>query len=178
MDIRHKSGSATRNDRRRRAKEGRGQGGRDRGGEQDRKGARNRLDTPKEPPPKRARTNDKGKAPELGELPSSSSRAFDIGDDFLPFVVSDDEEKVTKTQESHRREKAPEREWDKGKRRERDDSRERDRGGQGTKRKYEMIFDENPRDYRQRRQDYPPASRKAPWIADVAWDNCRNVAEM
>ena len=179
---REKSAQAAR--RRRRAKEREDGRGKDRSVEQDRKGIRNRLDTPKAPPLKRTRTDDKRKFRdtelELGELPNGPSRAFDIGDDFLPFVVSDDEAKVSKTQESHRREKVPEREWDKGKRREGDDdgSRDQDRGSRGTKRKYEMVFDEDSWDYMQRRQDHHHPSRKAPWVADVNWDGCRNVAEM
>ncbi|OAX37121.1 Nucleotidyltransferase [Rhizopogon vinicolor AM-OR11-026] len=182
---RQKSGQASRSNRRRREKERDNGRGKDRAAEQDRKGpVEHRPDTPREPPPKRARTNDKGKSRdtefELGEPPNGSSRPFDIGDDFLPFVASDSEEKVSKTQESHRREKALEREWDKGKSREGDGdgSHDRDRGARGTKRKYEMIFDEDSWDYRQRRQDLYPASRKAPWVADVDWDSCRNVAEM
>jgi non-canonical poly(A) RNA polymerase PAPD5/7 len=176
---RQKSGQSSRRHRRRREREReeeRGPVTKERLG--DSVGDRPDSDTPKEPPLKRARTNGKGKGKdtelELGELPSGSSRAFDLGDDFLPFVVSDEEEKISKTQESHRREKVPEREWDKGKPREGDE----DRGGRGTKRKYEMVFDEDSWDHRQRRQDYHPTSRKTPWVDDVDWDSCHNVAEM
>ncbi|KAG1762629.1 hypothetical protein EDD22DRAFT_559778 [Suillus occidentalis] len=143
--------------------------------------------TPKEPCSKRARTNGKGKEKdselELGELPSDSSRPFEIGDEFIPFAVSDDEAEAPKTRDSHRsnveiiKEKAREREWDKGKRETHGDD-SRDGGGRGTKRTYEMIFDdEDLRDHRQRRQDFP-TSRKAPWVAKVDWDSCLNVAEM
>lgn len=181
---RQNSGQSSRNHRRRKAKEQEDGRGKDRAARQDTKSAGNRHDTPKEPPPKRARTNDKGKSRntelELGELPNGSGRAFDIGDDFLPFVVGDDEDIVSKTQESCGREKAPEREWDKGKTKpeDGDGSHDRDRGGRGTKRKYEMVFDEDSLDYRQRRQHYHPASRKAPWVSNVDWDSCHNVAEM
>jgi non-canonical poly(A) RNA polymerase PAPD5/7 len=143
--------------------------------------------TPKEPRSKRARTNGKGKEKdselELGELPNDSSRPFEIGDEFIPFAVSDNEAEVPKTQDSHRnnveiiKEKPREREWDKGKREMHGDG-SRDGGSRGTKRTYEMIFDdEDLRDYRQRRQDFP-TSRKAPWVAKVDWDSCLNVAEM
>ncbi|KIK46541.1 hypothetical protein CY34DRAFT_75895 [Suillus luteus UH-Slu-Lm8-n1] len=143
--------------------------------------------TPKEPRSKRARTNGNGKEKdselELGELPSDSSRPFEIGDEFIPFAVSDDEAEAPKTRDSHRsnveiiKEKAREREWDKGKRETHGDG-SRDGGGRGTKRTYEMIFDdEDLRDHRQRRQDFP-TSRKAPWVAKVDWDSCLNVAEM
>ncbi|KAG2357091.1 hypothetical protein BDR07DRAFT_1298717 [Suillus spraguei] len=144
--------------------------------------------TPKEPRSKRARTNGKGKEKdselELGELSNNSNRPFEIGDEFIPFAVSDDEEEAPRTQDSHRsnvdmiKEKAREREWDKGKREIHGDG-SRNGGGLGTKRTYEMVFDdEDLRDHRKRRQDFPPTSRKAPWVAKVDWDSCRNVAEM
>lgn len=142
--------------------------------------------TPREPRSKRARTNGKGKEKdselELGELPNDSSRPF--GDEFIPFAVSDNEAEAPKTQDSHRnnveiiKEKAREREWDKGKRETHGDG-SRDGGGRGTKRTYEMVFDdEDLRDHRKRRQDFAPTSRKAPWIAKVDWDSCHNVPEM
>lgn len=145
--------------------------------------------TPKEPRSKRARTNGKGKKKdselELGELPNDSSRPFEIGDEFIPFAVSDNEAEAPKIQDSHRsnveitKEKAREREWDKGKRETHGDHGSRDGGGRGIKRTYEMVFDdEDLRDHRKRRQDFPPTSRKAPWIAKVDWDGCLNVAEM
>ncbi|KAG2154089.1 hypothetical protein DEU56DRAFT_437181 [Suillus clintonianus] len=144
--------------------------------------------TPKEPPSKRARTNGRGKEKdselELGELPNDSNRPFEIGDEFIPFTTSDDEAEAPKTHVSHHskvettKEKVPEREWDKGKPSERDRDGPRDRSGRGTKRTYEMVFGEDLRDFSKHRQDHRPASRKAPWIAKVDWDSCRNVAEM
>lgn len=142
---------------------------------------------PTEPRSKRTRTNGKGKGKdselELGELPNDLSRPFEIGDEFIPFAVSDDETEAPKTQDSRRsnvetiKEKVREREWDKGKR-ETHGNGSRDGDGRGTKRTYEMIFDdEDLRDHRKRRQDFP-TSRKAPWVAKVDWDSCRNVAEM
>ncbi|KAG1863628.1 hypothetical protein DFJ58DRAFT_774208 [Suillus subalutaceus] len=118
--------------------------------------------TPKESRLKRARTNGKGKEKdselELGELPNDSSRSFEIGDEFIPFAVSDNEAEAPR--ETH-------------------GDGSRDGGGRGTKRTYEMVFDdEDLRDYRKRRQDFPSPSRKAPWLAKVDWDGCRNVAEM
>jgi non-canonical poly(A) RNA polymerase PAPD5/7 len=144
--------------------------------------------TPKEPRSKRARTNGKGKEKEseleLGELPNDSSRSFEIGDEFIPFAVSDNEAEAPKTQDSRRsnveitQEKTREREWDKGKLDTHGDG-SRHGGGRGTKRTYEMVFDdEDLRDHRKRRQDFHHTSRKAPWIAEVDWDGCRNVAEM
>ncbi|KAG2089214.1 hypothetical protein BD769DRAFT_1527146 [Suillus cothurnatus] len=144
--------------------------------------------TPKEPRSKRARTNGKGKEKEseleLGELPNDSSRSFEIGDEFIPFAVSDNEAEAPKTQDSRRsnveitQEKTREREWDKGKLDTHGDG-SRHGGGRGTKRTYEMVFDdEDLRDHRKRRQDFHPTSRKAPWIAKVDWDGCHNVAEM
>jgi non-canonical poly(A) RNA polymerase PAPD5/7 len=143
--------------------------------------------TPKEPRSKRARNNGKGKEKdselELGELPNDLSRPFEIGDEFIPFAVSDDEAEAPITRDSRRsnveiiNEKAREREWDKGKRETHGDG-PRDGGGRGTKRTYEMIFDdEDLRDHRQRRQDFR-TSRKAPWVTKVDWDSCLNVAEM
>ncbi|KAG1756907.1 uncharacterized protein EDB91DRAFT_1095130 [Suillus paluster] len=184
---RQKSRAPLRNHRRKRAKEDEKEQVKEKA-DYDRNGPNgNRPHTPKEPPSKRARTNGKGKEKEseleLGELPNDSSRPFEIGDEFIPFVVSDDDAEAPKTQDSRRskveitREKAPEREWDRGKR-EMDGDGFHDRAGRGTKRTYEMVFDEDSWDHRKRRQGYHPALRKSPWVAKVDWDGCRNVAEM
>ena len=75
------------------------------------------------------------------------------------------------------------RDRDKDKDKERNRNGDRDRGEDrhleqnGTKRKYEMIFD--PDDgYSNKRQRTDAASRKAPWVAGLNLERCKNVAEM
>jgi non-canonical poly(A) RNA polymerase PAPD5/7 len=83
-----------------------------------------------------------------------------MDDDFVPFVVSSDEDLP------------PVREWDKGKGKARASDRdfEKDRGS-GTKRKHDLLDDHA----QQRRET---TSRKAPWAAAVDWESCKNVPEM
>lgn len=66
-----------------------------------------------------------------------------------------------------------ERERDQGKVRE----RSRGRGGEPMKkRKHDAIDFEDG--YANKKQRMNAASRKAPWVYDVEWEECRNVAEM
>ena len=61
------------------------------------------------------------------------------------------------------------REWDKGK------GRARDSESSGRKRKH----DETEEGYGSRRRTVDAATlKRAPWAADVDWDQCNNVAEM
>jgi len=65
------------------------------------------------------------------------------------------------------------REWDQGKVRE----RSRGRGGESTKkRKHDAVDFEDG--YANKKQRMNAASRKAPWVYDIDWEDCRNVAEM
>ena len=59
----------------------------------------------------------------------------------------------------------------------RDRGEDRHPGQTGTKRRYEMIFD-NDDGYANKRQGTDPASKKAPWVAGLGWERCKNVAEM
>lgn len=64
------------------------------------------------------------------------------------------------------------REWDKGKGR----MLANDDRGHGRKRKVDEV---DLRDgYDNKKQRLNAASRRAPWVWDVDWDSCRNVAEM
>jgi len=66
-----------------------------------------------------------------------------------------------------------EREWDQGKVRE----RSRGRCGESTKkRKHDAVDFEDG--YANKKQRMNAASRKAPWVYDIDWKDCRNVAEM
>ncbi|KAH0826966.1 hypothetical protein J3R83DRAFT_4625 [Lanmaoa asiatica] len=70
------------------------------------------------------------------------------------------------------KEKATEREWDKGK-----PPRMGDEEGRGMKRKYGSD-EEDDRAHRRRQSFKPYDARKAPWVPQVDWDSCHNVAEM
>ncbi|KAH7929632.1 hypothetical protein BV22DRAFT_1056505 [Leucogyrophana mollusca] len=161
-------------------------------------GAReSRSDSPKgsdsRPPEKRARVEGKGKAKENildlepGEVLAGPSKTFESNDDFIPFATESDDaasepEELRREDRLRGKERAHEREWDRGKGRSRGDDRERDRdrdNSRGEKRKYDMVFDfDDKDDSSYRRQKPPSASRKAPWVSDVDWDSCHNVAEM
>lgn len=88
--------------------------------------------------------------------------AAELGDDFVPFFLSEPEDDDPPP--------APKREWDEGKRSPpRNRERERDRKGKGRE------HDEG------RRGGYAAdaaSSRRAPWVYDVEWEKCPNVAEM
>lgn len=99
--------------------------------------------------------------------------------DFIPFSFSDPEEPAPAPEDW-----PPEREWDKGKGKrgakenERGRAREREREPEhaGRKRKADEInLDDG---YANKKQRTAAASRKAPWVTDVDWDSCANVAEM
>ena len=90
-----------------------------------------------------------------------AKETFEMGDDFIGFAASEDDEEKTSPG-------VRERDWDRGKRR----ASERDGGlGSGAKRKHDRIYDEDG----QRRAT---AFRRAPWAADVDWRKCNNVSEM
>jgi hypothetical protein len=113
------------------------------------------------------------------------SKPLDPTAEYISLVDSDDESRDVKN-EGHQEKKSEkargkepmresssryERDWDRGKPERRTRSRER-----GMKRKHDAIdFDDG---YANKKQRMDAASRKAPWILDTDWDNCRNVAEM
>ncbi|KAH7914043.1 hypothetical protein BJ138DRAFT_1133701 [Hygrophoropsis aurantiaca] len=140
------------------------------------------------PPNKRARTSDKRKEKakysdsEPADVQAGPSKTFESNDDFIPFLIESEDATPEPEEPRHDdrlrvKERASEREWDKGKDTRRMDERDKDRDGRhGEKRKYDMIFDPaDTDDWAYRRQ---PPSRKAPWVRDVDWDSCNNVAEM
>ncbi|KAI6036025.1 hypothetical protein BKA83DRAFT_117132 [Pisolithus microcarpus] len=143
---------------------------------------RSRSVSPADRSSKHARVegNRKGKEPvrssdalEPGEIEVEKKIQHDIGDDFIPFQVGEDEDTVGQHERLDARQKGkePEREWDKGKLAGHvEESRSR-----GTKRKHDDLSDDDSRRYR--RTEWP-ISRSAPWVNDVDWDSCRNVAEM
>lgn len=96
--------------------------------------------------------------------------------DFIPFSFSDPEEPAepAPAQEDW----PPTREWDRGKGKSREKERERgdERESAGRKRKVEEVdFDDG---YANKKQRVAAASRRAPWVNNVDWDRCANVAEM
>lgn len=66
------------------------------------------------------------------------------------------------------------REWDRGKPNGLDRTgKERDNG----KRKYGSAFEPND-GYENKKQRMDAKSRKSPWVKDIEWERCRNVAEL
>lgn len=100
----------------------------------------------------------------------------EIGDDFVPFAVSDGEDSPRaklRSERARQKEKAPEREWDVGKPPRTGDE------GRGTKRKHDSALNDEDDRARRRRQRFEPYDdRKTPWVSQVDWDSCHNVAEM
>jgi non-canonical poly(A) RNA polymerase PAPD5/7 len=145
---------------------------------------RPRSTSPAEPSSKRQRTSAsrKGKEPVRNgdrELVEVEVKVSEIGDDFIPLGVSDNEatpsEEKRRSEKTRQEEKGAEREWDRGKTTRRD----RDEESPGTKRKYELVFDEEDDWAYRRSQRYErPVARMAPWVSQVDWDSCRNVGEM
>ncbi|KAF8838345.1 hypothetical protein BDN67DRAFT_933948 [Paxillus ammoniavirescens] len=162
---------------------------RSRNRDRDRDRGRNRHDRPRstspvEPSPKRQRPSESRKWKEAvrdgdREPGKVEVKASEIGDDFIPLGVSDNEatpsEEKRRSEKTRQEEKGAEREWDRGKTTRRD----RDEESQGTKRKYDPVFDEEDDWAYRRSQRYErPVARMAPWVSQVDWDSCRNVGEM
>lgn len=127
-----------------------------------------------------------------GANSSSGSSTKNGGDksfleaDFIPFSFDDEPEEQEEEEEpfdpegkgkqranSSTNAREPyAREWDKGKSRvlASDDRRH------GHKRKVDEVDRQDGYDNKKQRAD--AASRRAPWVWDVDWENCRNVAEM
>jgi hypothetical protein len=127
-----------------------------------------------------------------------SASTLELGEDFIPLPMSPPSSPSEKDfrRRERRRDGDGGREWDIGedireaqRRRDRDQrrkdrerslSRSRDKGkerahGSNQNGKHEMVFDFRD-GYSERRVD--TTSRKAPWVSDVDWESCRNVAEM
>ena len=156
---------------------------RDRDRDYNRRRHRRRSTSPAQPSSKRPRTSDashKGKEPvrngyhEPGEI---KVKAPEIGDDFIPLAASDTEgspQGKPRSERARQKEKATEREWDIGKL-----PRAGDGEGRGVKRKYDLVLDEeDDRAYGRRQRFEPNDARKTPWVSQVDWDSCQNVAEM
>jgi non-canonical poly(A) RNA polymerase PAPD5/7 len=105
----------------------------------------------------------KQKSPVACEEPS-----FENNGDFIA-LMSEDAPEVHDRIHKEDKEEPRERDWDKGKGR----AQDRDNVG-GKKRKAD--FDRNDGYNKKERMD--AASRKAPWVADVVWEGCANVAEL
>lgn len=105
----------------------------------------------------------KQKSPVAFEEPS-----FENNGDFIAFRFEGDPD-VHDHFRKEDKEEPREREWDKGKER----AQDRDNVG-GKKRKAD--FDRDDGYSKKERMD--AASRKAPWITDVDWEGCANVAEL
>ena len=155
----------------------------DRDGDKDRHRDRNynhrhrrrRSPSPAPPSSKRPRTSDtrdKGKKPiRNGDI---NVKTPELGDDFVPFVVSGEEDDPQGKPRSERaRQKGKERDWDVGK------PPRGDEENRGRKRKYDSAFDEDvDRAYKRKQRFESYATRKTPWVSQVEWDSCHNVAEM
>ena len=94
--------------------------------------------------------------------------SFENNSDFIAFGFEDDPE-VHDRFHKEDKEEHRERDWDRGKGR----AQDRDNVG-GKKRKAD--FDRNDGYNKKERMD--AASRKAPWVTDVDWEGCANVAEL
>lgn len=146
--------------------------------DRDRDRRRTRSLSPVAASSRRARTEGsrKGKEPvhddfEPGEV-EQETKTYDIGDDFIPFEDNDGEVSAEEVRRSDKG-KAPEREWDKGKPPRYDDNH---LGGRGSKRKRDDLSDNDDRG--RRRTEWQVQSRSAPWVVNVDWGNCRNIAEV
>ncbi len=104
------------------------------------------------------------KSPVAFEEPS-----FENNSDFIALTFEDDPE-VHDRFGKEDKEEPPERDWDKGKGK----AQERDGIG-GRKRKAD--FDRND-GYNTKKERTDATSRKAPWVADIDWEGCTNVAEL
>ncbi|KAF9014210.1 hypothetical protein BDQ17DRAFT_1386693 [Cyathus striatus] len=125
---------------------------------------------------------------------ASTSHTFEENDDFIPFTFSDpeiDDEVPSKSvdkgkgkerarddepslpessnSKSRKRSPPPEREWDRGKSKEMNTN--------SSTGKYDLIFDEDDW-YTNKKQRMDAATRRAPWVNDMNWDDCKNVAEL
>jgi non-canonical poly(A) RNA polymerase PAPD5/7 len=144
---------------------------------------RRRSISPAQPSSKRPRTSGasrKSKEPIRNADPTQGEinvKAPEIGDDFIPLAVSDTEDSPQakpRSERARQKERATGREWDIGK-----PPRTGDEEGRGLKRKYDFASDEeDDRADRRRKRFEPYDTRKTPWVSQVDWDSCHNVAEM
>lgn len=130
--------------------------------------------------PRMSSASHKGKEPIHNDDPEPGEikvKTPEIGDDFIPFGVSGREaspREKPRSERARQKEKATEREWDIGKPQRMDDGE-----GRGTRRKHDSSFDEeDDRAYRRKQRFEPYDIRKTPWVSQVDWDSCHNVAEM
>jgi hypothetical protein len=106
----------------------------------------------------------KKKKPKILDRVAEPGLMTTFGDDFLGFVLSEDEDETAVPTSSK-----PTREWDVGKP-SRSDDRDRDRN-----RRRDLDRDDG---YANKKQRQDASSRRAPWVEDLAWEDCANVSEM
>lgn len=88
-------------------------------------------------------------------------------EDFIAFMFTDDEGGHTTEESPERR---PVREWDRGK------GKGREYEAPGRKRKVDEVdFSDG---YANKKQRLDASARRAPWAADVDWENCNNVSQL
>ncbi len=105
----------------------------------------------------------KQKLPVAFEEPS-----FEKNSDFIALRFEDDPDDLDRFRKEDK-EEPRERDWDKGK------GKVLDRDNVGAK-KRKADFDRNDGYNKKERMD--ATSRKAPWVTDVDWEGCANVAEL
>ncbi|KAK2463868.1 hypothetical protein APHAL10511_004173 [Amanita phalloides] len=118
-----------------------------------------------------------------GKAKTHTAAAF--GQDFIAFAPSDEsgEEEPEPGPIGRRRGKGKGREtslavreWDKDKDKDKDIVREDD-DHERSRRKYDLVFDFDD-SYGSKKQRLDAHSRKAPWLDQFEWEDCKNVAEM
>jgi non-canonical poly(A) RNA polymerase PAPD5/7 len=136
-----------------------------------------RPSAPPTPPPPTTLSTVSNHPPIYKPLNPAAEYISLLDPDDEPQDVKDDGYQEKKSEKARgkepERERPPryERKWDRGKPERRTRSRERNK-----KRKHDTIdFDDG---YANKKQRMDAASRKAPWIYNTDWNNCRNVSEM
>jgi len=109
--------------------------------------------------------------------PSGSAAQFSAGEEFVAFSFSDPDEETAAV---------PIREWDQGKQNPDVEKRGKKRKS-GEMSRDDREYDRDRRDrgrdrgsdrYGEKRQRMDNVPRHTPWIANVDWDRCPNVADL
>ncbi|KAK2463866.1 hypothetical protein APHAL10511_004171 [Amanita phalloides] len=152
---------------------------------------------PEQAPPeqKSKRFGSQGATKERAERPAQASRANShddgkaaaFGQDFIAFPPSEEsgEEEPEPGPIGRRRDKGKGREtspavreWGKDKDKDKDKDRVReDDDRERSRRKYDLVFDFDD-SYGSKKQRLDAHSRKAPWLDQFEWEDCKNVAEL
>jgi non-canonical poly(A) RNA polymerase PAPD5/7 len=138
----------------------------------DEDGKRGTLDMTPTKPKRRTKGNGSGQATPVTPAKRKSPVAFgessfENNSDFIALRFEDDPE-VHDRPRKEDKEEPRERDWDKGK------GKSLDRENVGGK-KRKADFDRNDG---YKKEWMAAASRKAPWVTDVDWEGCANVAEL